>query len=113
MESGGQHLMIPVLPVDLMDAYVQAPIPFLFGIPAVSWKKVGKNLLNEVLVFDLGQSTLELIRVRRPFATLCHEFQCIPATESSLVPFTRLGNITSPSKLILILIFLYNYLIAF
>lgn len=44
-----QHIFIPVLPSDLL-AYLQAPMPFLIGVPEPTYKKLKLNELGEVVI---------------------------------------------------------------
>lgn len=44
-----QHIFIPVLPSDLL-AYLQAPMPFLIGVPEPTFKKLRLDELSEAVV---------------------------------------------------------------
>lgn len=44
-----QHIFIPVLPADLL-AYLQAPMPFLIGVPEPTFKILKQGELNEAVI---------------------------------------------------------------
>lgn len=45
-----QHIFIPVLPADLL-AYLQAPMPFLIGLPESTYKELNSIDLSDVVMF--------------------------------------------------------------
>lgn len=44
-----QHIFIPVLPSDLL-AYLQAPMPFMIGVPEPTFKRLKPNELSEAVI---------------------------------------------------------------
>lgn len=59
-----QHLFIPVLPMQLID-YLQAPMPFLIGVPDPVLKTVRTSDLVEVVIINIDDNT-----VKTPFDDL-------------------------------------------
>ncbi|XP_034193086.1 DENN domain-containing protein 1B isoform X11 [Osmia lignaria lignaria] len=53
-----QHIYIPVLPLFLID-YLLAPMPFLIGVPAPTLQRVRKGDLEEVVILDADNNTIE------------------------------------------------------
>ncbi|XP_026461658.1 DENN domain-containing protein 1B isoform X3 [Ctenocephalides felis] len=59
-----QQLFIPVLPIQLID-YLQAPMPFLIGVPDPVLKTVRTSDLGEVVIINIDDNT-----VKTPFDDL-------------------------------------------
>lgn len=55
-----QHIFIPVLPSDLL-AYLQAPMPFLIGVPEPTFKKLKLNELGEVVLLLADDNVVQTV----------------------------------------------------
>lgn len=53
-----QHIFIPVLPSDLL-AYLQAPMPYLIGVPEATFKKLKLSDLGELVVLQADDSVVQ------------------------------------------------------
>lgn len=52
-----QHIFIPVLPSDLL-AYLQAPMPFMIGVPEPTFKKLKISELHEAVIFFADENII-------------------------------------------------------
>ncbi|KAG8187207.1 hypothetical protein JTE90_020076 [Oedothorax gibbosus] len=59
-----QHIFIPILPKHLID-YLSAPMPFLIGVPSVTFEQFRQSELSEVVILDADNN-----RVKTPFEDL-------------------------------------------
>lgn len=53
-----QHIFISVLPSDLL-AYLQAPMPFLIGVPEPTFKKLKLNEISEVVLLSADDNVVQ------------------------------------------------------
>ncbi|OQR77388.1 DENN domain-containing protein 1A-like, partial [Tropilaelaps mercedesae] len=50
-----QHLFIPVLPLSVVDT-LNAPMPYLIGVPSSTWERVRQSELGDVVVYHADQN---------------------------------------------------------
>ncbi|XP_022691130.1 DENN domain-containing protein 1B-like isoform X3 [Varroa jacobsoni] len=50
-----QHLFIPVLPLAVVDT-LNAPMPYLIGVPSSTWERVRQSELGDVVVYHADQN---------------------------------------------------------
>lgn len=53
-----QHIFIPVLPSDLL-AYLQAPMPFLIGVPDTTFKKLSQNEFEDSVILNVDDNVFK------------------------------------------------------
>ncbi|ETW00454.1 hypothetical protein, variant 1 [Aphanomyces invadans] len=84
-----KHLLIPVLPLDLLS-YAQAPIPYLLGLTTDAYSRAA---LTNAIVFNLHEERIELHNLYAGFPTLCcDECPFIPPESNAAVPFAKLAS---------------------